>query len=617
MALERTVSDRKLIHSVDVTYLRIRKLLLSAGFLALGIGILVAWNTPADGYELSPYRGTPALFWFGVAVAVLSSVIVCVRSWRDRFGVLAVGLCGAVIVAVAGIPLIRGYPYYGLSDSLTHLGWARDIAAAEMGFFDLFYPGGHSTAILLASGLGISIQRAMMLVVLVSILLYLVFIPAAVHRIVHDRRATMIAAFSGFLLLPLNHISFHHMFFPYALGTFLFPVFLYVLLAFIDGGDSKNVAWGLGTVEGLLLVLIGFAIVTFHSMVMVNVLVFLGVLVVMRELIRRYVPGSPIGQIPSFVGPFVVLVLLWSVWVGQFDTIWRFFNNLVTSVIDTLFADSAVGESATDRADSASAIGVSPTELFLKIFFVPAVFALLAAGTVLARFRGGLLSVSEQTRSIVAYFGVTGIALLPLFSIQFLGNISGFFFRHVGFGMVLATIVAVIGLFSVGKYAPEGAVRDSLPLLGAVLVIIALVLSLLVVFPSPYIALHSHHFSEYEQSGYETAFESGDDAVPYTGLRTNPHREISGLVAGPRPAVLPPMTNNDLRNPTAALEQDAYLPVTEIDRQREIVVNRELRYEASVLGALDNHPGVHHVHSNGEFDLYYIESEFDERELDQ
>jgi hypothetical protein len=67
-------------HTTRTQLVRHEKLLLIAGFLGLAGATTVALDTPATGYEPSIYGGTPPLFWLGIAVAVLTALVVGVRT---------------------------------------------------------------------------------------------------------------------------------------------------------------------------------------------------------------------------------------------------------------------------------------------------------------------------------------------------------------------------------------------------------------------------------------------------------------------------------------------------------------------------------------------------------
>ncbi|MFC6990554.1 hypothetical protein ACFQH3_01365 [Haladaptatus sp. GCM10025707] len=103
------------------------------GFVALYLAIVSAYQSPATAYEVSIYAATPDGFWAGIGIAVVCGLLV---AWfvtpTNRIRTLAILLVASAIVAVAALPIIRGYFFVGAGDSLTHLGWMRDIESGAL-----------------------------------------------------------------------------------------------------------------------------------------------------------------------------------------------------------------------------------------------------------------------------------------------------------------------------------------------------------------------------------------------------------------------------------------------------------------------------------------------------
>lgn len=200
---------------------RLTRTLLLVGFLAIAVGILVARASPARAYEVSIYQSTPAAFWVGVAVAVLTALVVVVRAPNSRFAAGGVALAALAIAAVSALPLVRAYHFYGFNDSLTHLGWAKSLVSETLTPLDIVYPSGHVSAGMVSAALGVELTTAMMLVVFFVSAVYLVFVPLLVSLVVPDRRAVLVAVFSALLFLPVNLNGFKLVFFPYSMASFL------------------------------------------------------------------------------------------------------------------------------------------------------------------------------------------------------------------------------------------------------------------------------------------------------------------------------------------------------------------------------------------------------------
>src|SRR6056297_3335455 len=105
------------------------KTITAVGFVAIGIGILVARGDPATGFEMSIYGETPVLFWVCVCAALLGSVLVVFANPNRQLLATAAVLAGTAMTAIVSTPIIRGYHYVGRADSLSHLGTAIDLNA--------------------------------------------------------------------------------------------------------------------------------------------------------------------------------------------------------------------------------------------------------------------------------------------------------------------------------------------------------------------------------------------------------------------------------------------------------------------------------------------------------
>src|SRR6056297_2134726 len=97
-----------------------QRVLLAAGFLAFGIGILSAWAEPGRHYELDIYAATPSSFWLGIGMAILIGLFVAYHgNVTRRIRLAALALLGLSVFAILGLPIVRNYSFYGPGDSLS------------------------------------------------------------------------------------------------------------------------------------------------------------------------------------------------------------------------------------------------------------------------------------------------------------------------------------------------------------------------------------------------------------------------------------------------------------------------------------------------------------------
>ncbi|GAA0525064.1 hypothetical protein SAMN04488066_102279 [Halorubrum aquaticum] len=600
-----------------------RKLLLAVGFVAVAVGTVVAWRSPATGYEVSIYAGTPLPFWVGVSIGFLSAAVVTLASCRDGVAGIAVGLGTLTTVAIGSLPVVRSYRFYGRADSMTHLGWAAELMAGRMRFTEVFYPGGHSTTALLTDTMGVPIERGMLLFAALYFVLHVVFVPLVAMALFEDRRLTVIAAFSAFMVLPVNQISSGLYFHSYSMAMLFFPVFLYALVKHLTSRPDTGSILGRIGVWNVVLAVLGTVLILIHPQLALNVVILLGTLVALHLALRnRY--DLFISDLRPVYGVFVLLAVCWGAWVLQFGQVFNVGERVLLATYDTIFgAAQAGGGNVGTQVDSARSVEATLLELFAKLFLVPAVYSLLGLLAVVVSLRSPLVGTDRSDRSVegeragrsvVTYLGSAGLVLGPFFLAHFMGPISHLFFRHYGFAMVFVAVLGAVMIHRLGALIPTGRWLTAAKPFVLGLLAVALVLSLLTLFASPYMYNASHHVSDQHMSGYETAIENRAEDVQWSGIRRGPGREFDALVPGvgmySRPAVSTGVSTNgddELRLLLGgAADEPRYLAVTKTDIDREVIAYREIRYSAATLESVGGQAGVHHVHDNGEFDLYYV-----------
>ena len=593
-----------------------RKVALSVGFLALAASVLLARASPATGYELSIYAMTPTAVWAGLLVTLAVALAVAfVPGSSDRSPTrrLAVGLGGLTLLSFAGLPIIRGYRYMGQHDALTHLGWARGIAEGTISPFDLFYPGIHTVTALITAVLEVPLSRAMFAVVLLTVAVFCVFVPLTVWTITESEFATVIAAFSAFLLLPITTISMYLSAHAMTQAVLFSSLLLYLFAVYLRT-DGDRAAF---TAIGAAFALAAVAAVVYHPQLLAHLIVAFVAIGAIQYLARRVARGGRIAEQTPMYGQVLFLIGLFLVWTSNHgffgDTILYFLSSIVEFVTG---AGGALGGSAQTQGASLAAVGGSIAEIFFKLFIAQLVFSVLA----------GLLAVTalvwrgsewiETVRPETIYFAGALIALVPVFFAYFFAAGSSMYFRVFGLMMVFVTILGAIAIYGIATRLSSAAAGDTstatVSVSGhpafAVFFGLLLVLSLAAIFPSPYTYTESPHVSEATMSGYETAFDVRAEDTDFLGLRDGPNR-FDDAVNGneERSWTHFDVEAEELRGDLASeYDEDRYLVLTQMDYEREVLAYHDLRYTAGDLEAVEDQPDVDRVQSNGEFDLYYV-----------
>ncbi len=600
------------------------RLALVVGFLALAGSTIAAHRQPATGYELSILTATSPVVWAGLLTAMTIALGVTFSAGISRWSCrLALVLGGLTTTVYAGLPLIRGYRFYGHHDALTHLGWARGLGDGSIGPFELFYPGIHSMTVVLTSALEIPLSQAMLLTVLLTAVVFTIFIPLTVRRITDDDGAVTIAAFAGFLLLPITTISMYLTAHSMSQAVFLTALFVYLLILVVR---TDRRGWELTGLD-LAFAVVAVALVVYHPQLVAHLIVVCCGITAVQFVARRIDGWQQIADhapIYAHTGFVIGIFLLWTANHGFFTGTMVHFG---TSVVDFLTGEGGTpAQSVAAQGDSVTAVGGTILETFFRLFAAHVVFGLLVVGLLLAMVRGESAWL-ERIRPETTYFTAGLLGLVPVFFVYLFAPGSSMYFRVFGLMMVFVTLLGSLGLATIGvrvaSRVPErsataqeqaaadgGRVGTGHPVFGIVFAVL-LVVSLVAVLPTPYTYTASPQVSHTTMDGYETTFSYQDDDVDFLGLRDGPNRFDDALHSNAERSwvhqdVPPEAFRNGL---TDHYDDHYYLTVATFDEQRETIAYHELRYTAGDFDAIDAEPGVNRIGSNGDLETYAVHGE--------
>lgn len=590
------------------------KTLTIVGYLGLGIGILSAYRTPATVFEMSIYTATPLLFWICSCFAVFGSLIV-VFSYTDRQTLLAGGFLGGLsMTAILALPVIRGYHYLGHEDPLSHLGTAIDINAGLLSMTATTYPTVHTMGSVLHDATGLSITQTLMLLVVVFIATFFAFIPLAVRQLTGDTTMTYISLFSGLLLLPLNHLSPSTYIHPTSQALMFTPAFLLVFFMLYRHRTLRR---------SVLFVVTAVAFILMHPQQAANMLVFVSTIAVLQVGSHLHRGDGWTRRDEWILPETLAFAGSFGLWVQRSDTFW----SSLEAVYMIPFTETRAAETTASRSFSLEAVGGSLPEVFMKLFFVSMLFAILTAALIafeLLRRRVNLQSLTWSKQTMPdggvsqAHFDhvIYGlIAVGGVYLVYLLGGISDQYFRHLGMLMVFGTILGSIALGRVIRYVSA---RRSPPVGRLVIVsflLICLVITLPVVFPSPYIYNNSIHVTEAQMEGYGTTFEHQSDAITFDDIRSSTARHGHAIQGRDVPTDAYYRASSAERgvpdrfadrNLPGYYEEPTYIPVTQADRTNDPVLWKGFRFSHADFEYLDAEPGANRVQTNGGYDLYLV-----------
>jgi len=588
------------------------RVLLLFGFVGINIAITVAYLNPATGYELSIYAETPLSFWILGSFALLVSVIVVFSSATRRVRESGLLLGGLSMVSIVLLPIIRGYHYFGMSDSLSHLGTARDMNAGLMPVTESRYPVVHILGSVLRDVTGLALHHAMLIVVVVFVVCFFVSVPLAVRELTDDSWTTYVGFFSGLLLLPINQLSPSLYIHPTSQAIMYAPAFLLVFFMLYKQRIPRN---------SVLFVLIAPMFVLLHPQQAANLVLFFGVIAVV-QIGHDYRYRDRLRRRKEWVLPEVTFfaIVFW-LWVRNLDTFWSSLEN----VYMIPFQETQAAESTVTRGVSLAEVGGSLPEVFAKLFFVSVVYAVLtgifivlvlwSVGAVTSRLPHDTVATDGGVDRVLFSAVSGGIVVLLIMFIAFLvGGISDQYFRHLGTLMILGTVIGAVIIVRAMQYVSHKRSEITARRSVAVVLILFLALSIPVVFASPYMYYSSDQVTEMQMSGYETTFEHRDGSIGFNNIRSSTHRYGNAIQGRdiPREAYYPERGSGvpdhfAFQSLQTYYDEQVYIPVPEADRVRDPILWKGFRFSHEDFEYLDSDPGINKVQTNGGYDLYLVE----------
>lgn len=580
------------------------KAILGVGFASLLLGLLAAIRSPATSYELSIYAATPDLFWAGVAGASLASVGVIAGRPPRRIRQGAALLLAVVITTIGGLPLVRGYNYYGAGDSLTHLGSARTFAQGLASPIELLYPGSHLVAIFL-DGFGPDLRWALMVTFLAFSLAFVVFVPLSAG-VIGGKRALVLGVPTAALLLPVNNVSVHLGVHPVSEAILLFPLAIYVMFRYLTATERPSTLRVTST--GLVVAVVSAGTVLIHPQQALNVVLLFAMVAGIQYVYRRMEPDHQIANHRPLYAQTGFIALWFLAWTLRHERVYAAGGSVLNGLLGTARIGAEIGQ----RGTSLAQIGGSVEELFVKLFLPAAIYSALVAAFVVAHVTGRVDETFFERESLVTYLVAGAVPLVALFITVFSASYTTQHFRYVGVVMVFASVIGAVAL-AYGVDRLERVVRPSAVHAGTVAVVLVLLtLTVWSLHPSPYYYRSNPMVPEARMDGYESAFDVRDPDVGFAGIRSGPRRYVDAIYGTERPdantfpgrrtSVPPPVFNNG--TVSSYYDGQRYVVLESVDEPRELDVYRGLRYTGSGFDALDASAGIDRVQTNGDVALY-------------
>jgi hypothetical protein len=500
------------------------KIFFIAVFCLITLSALLAWNSPAIGYEISIYSSTPQLFWvFTYSVMLASFGFIYFFLYHNRIKpslylklcLIAAYLC---YILVNALFIIRGYYMWNMTgDGASHLGWTKDLMSAGHTPEHLFYPFLH---ILLAELVHITQLDLVILHKIVPIMLGALFVPFMFifARSVFPKEHIgpyLVALISCSFILRCTLLA------PNMNSYLIFPLVLMIYIMALKRGSHEYV---------ILLAVMLIVVSIFHPITALTCgLVILSVFI-SRLLVHRYKKDLHQDMLLKNKVNFFAIVFLgiwYFFWLLQFG----YFGVVISSMYDSIIWETNAQYAVIGQAiENASAVGNDPIIEIIKRYGQHILTIILSTIGLMALLYWDRFSRHYLTLRTFAF----PFILIMAFMVAMIGAQGfGTAMRYLYYIMILGVLFCAYLIAILFNHLTEKPNLFSITAVVIVIGIICIVMTLgfVDVYPSPYNAQGSYHTTQMDISGMGWFFEHRIVDTPLIGITVAPGRYADLLLS--------------------------------------------------------------------------------------
>lgn len=579
--------------------------LVGVGLLLAALTILVL-EPPAAQYEISLYEAYPIYLWGLLVAAFFLGEMVILTSAQRRNDWLWQPALALVLLTNATLllmPYIRGYPIYGRTDALTHIGRARDIVELGTIAGDNIYPSTHILIQTVSYTTGVDLMNYAVLIPIAYSSVYFGSMYYLLTTLFDSRRDILFRL--PFTMLPVLGTAYVGVR-PFDLSLLLTPFVFYLFIkSQRESSPTVRVAFVLASIAYVLL----------HPLAAIFLILIFGVWTAATRIPRLSAEYIRPTNVFSLVFVFFIA------WYQNYQSILLRFEQVTETLLGQASGSPPIQNYA-NTVDKASPPLIDLFRVWLFRFGVEFVVFALGFGflcLMLLFLYRGWYSVDSYVilfASTLVAFSLGGVSFL-LFDL-IVGMDRPFQFAKIG-GVVLAGGLFYLLWEYVDYQPPSTNVEVGFSVSIGLVLLLLVVLTTYGIYPSPLSSKKNFQVTEQELEGSE--WLSGKEAevgmdVNTIGIRYFRFYEAQNGVIEEKPLddkVLPPPHFNytETEQYGQNFEEDRYLIVTRLGRTvypSTFPDYRQFwRYTPSDFERIERDRTVSHVYDNGDFDLYSIQ----------
>ena len=295
--------------------------------------LLIAWNSPATGYESSIYRSTPGPVWILLILSLVCGLGIIIhqvyhghieksRAWL--LGLLLILLCYTIVLSMH---IIRGYLLWGRGDVLWHLGTTRDVIQTGHVFPSNYYPVSHILVAQLSLVSGVDAIEFFRLLPVFFSVLFVVFSYCLARLVLPGKGQVILATVASTVFVHRWYVAFG----TSNLAIMMLPLAFFIVLKFTSSSDFRN-----RVAVTILLFIIVLVYPPFHMQPALSIFIFI-VTIPLFPALYRWLTKAPDELFPASprwrtIVPVFIMVW-WLAWVSSFPIYDSFSKNIYTLLI--------------------------------------------------------------------------------------------------------------------------------------------------------------------------------------------------------------------------------------------------------------------------------------------
>lgn len=578
------------------------------GFLSIAILDVILVFVPATGYEISIYESTPAIVWICATFSLFAGIILVIdHVFSKRADTHHLWIAGFLLIILARftllyIPNFRGY-FGWQGDHITHQGMILDIVQSGS-ILNNYYPVTH--IVLAETNLLTSLPIEFLS--LYSTAFFSVFFIIAsfllASVVFQDRRMQLLTlAAAGAVFFT----SYDLLLMPNGWSMFLIPFLLFLYF------KAKN-SMKYKVLTIMILVVFPF----FHplsTVMVIEMLVVIGVL----GILLSYIENPDSGLRRNFHAfPFLEVVLLSCIfvfWVLQFS---RFEINVMSIYTTIILGGSIPTDPLADMSEKLLKVNMGTIDFLLYTIKTVGSEAIYLLFTAIATLLVAAMWWKEKTFKNIRIF-TSFLVITYLIGLMYLGYLLNVFsfletvdpVRLQAFA-VLFTPLAVA--FVVNHLLERQ--RRSLAHLCVALILIASLLSIISLYPSPYVMQPNREITSMDMAGMDWILDYRDQDTGFVCINSPPNRYADAILGREQSSrtmkwrypVIPDHFGYD-QYPSLGYSyaENQYAALTKMDRVMYSTVWESVgRFDDSDFQRLNADRSVNRIYDNGETEVYYI-----------